>query len=44
MNQLLGSSMMCRDKYKCREAQGYARAATYRIAVGPQAGRKAFSL
>jgi len=30
--------------HECREAQGCARTATYRIAVGPQAGRKVFTL
>ncbi len=43
MNQLLGHSMMSKDAQMPR-AHGCAGAATYRIAVGPQAGRKVFTL
>ena len=43
MEQLLGSSMMCRDARMSR-AQDAQERPTYRIAVGPQQGRKVFTL
>ena len=43
MDQLRGHSMMCMDARMPR-AYGCAGAATYRIAVGPQQGRKVFTL
>ena len=43
MEQLLGSSMMCMDARMSR-AQDAQERPTYRIAVGPQQGRKVFTL
>jgi len=43
MEQLLGSSMMCTDARMSR-AQDAQERPTYRIAVGPQQGRKVFTL
>jgi hypothetical protein len=43
MDQLLGSSMMCMDARMSR-AQDAQERPTYRIAVGPQQGRKVFTL
>jgi len=43
MDQLRGHSMMCMDARMPR-AHGCAGAATYRIALGPQQGRKVFTL
>ena len=43
MEQLLGHSMTCMDALVSR-AQRCAAATTYRIAVGPQAGRKVRTL
>ena len=43
LGQLLGHSMTCMDALMSR-AHGCAGATTYRIAVGPHAGRKVFTL
>jgi hypothetical protein len=42
--QRFGSALNLNVYYHGREAHGCARAATYRIAVGPQQGRKVFTL
>jgi hypothetical protein len=43
LDQLLGSSMMCMDARMSR-AQDAQERPRYRIAVGPQQGRKVFTL